>query len=1023
MDLNSNEEIKTFLKIDAPKVEDKAYYAINETRNIITLFDSVDKGPSDKSSDFEEDKIFTETDENSYIYEEICKDTIKESLNGISYSFISYGEYTSNKLKLLIGDVKDYLTNFNSRGLFPRLLDNLIKKEKSQKNMEEKINLKISYFLVHDNDMIDLSYLKNKNNLTEKKLYQNKETIKNEENIVDKIKKVKIEELDNELTFLHNIISLLNELEENGEDKSKNIFSRAHMCINIYIENESIEKKSIINFLILNGSEYLYSRRAEEFKNTYNEIKKTNKNIIKGTKIALETQYTYETLLNLVKLKVNIDNNIDSLNSDNINLIINKNNENSKLTLILHKLFFSTSKIKFRIIGSVTPNIGLYQNFKDTLLFLFDFHNIIKSTKRKNSSNNIVISTIQRSLTNNVVFQNLKKDNIVFELENKISSYKKTIDDYKTKLLQKDKKISFLEQSYKEQINTIKKKFNFNGDINVLISGDENTKEAEIIKNFKEMSEKNIRNEGNLHLLQKKLDSAEEEIKRLKNREELLNSNDTMIKYYLYAQKNNEEKKKDDNDINDIFSQIEKLKNEIAFKNKLLDKYRQEIDNTKKVLLKIPKDLKDADLNLYYNDNKKDDEVKLNENENEEGNLKKNSINYDNIYIDEINQIKKDNQKKIEIIKLNYEKKIQEKNNEIKKMEYNYEGLKLEKNKDIYKYGSEIIKLNKILMNLISNYKRIFNSTLSKKCSIINFNLKKEEFENIIMNVDKDISFNNFPLLYQSLLNTNQIKMNQPFLHSNMKKVYTPLTIKKNDEEIKEDKLKNINNKTANNFKSEMPNTGEKISQFFKEQTNEGKIIFSKEQLQEMSKEAIVIHCLNINNKLIEIENYLTKYIKYKKGFNVEEFEKGEKYKDGIIDELKNKVNKLEISLEEQIKINNKNIFVINSQNRKIDKLQKDTLLYNNLLKHKNINSSILTPNKSTLYNSSAIDYSNRNNINNKTLKKSSSVLSINKVNYPLSPKIRKISTNNSINKLSRQLSPKTREIWKKKLDLKKSDT
>ena len=1020
MDLNSNEEIKTFLKIDAPKVEDKTYYTINETRNIITLFDSVDKGPSDKSSDFEEDKIFTETDENSYIYEEICKDTVKESLNGISYSFISYGEFTSNKLKLLIGDVKDYLSNFNSRGLFPRLLDNLIKKEKSQKNMKEKINLKISYFLVHDNDMIDLSYLKNKNNLTENKLYQNKETIKNnEENIIDKIQKVNIQELENELSFLHNIINLLNELKENEEDESKNIFSRAHMCINIYIENESNEKKSIINFLILNGSEYLYSRRAEEFKTTYNEIKKSNKNVIKGTKIALETQYTYETLLNLVKLKVNIDNNIDSLNSDDINLIINKNNENSKLTLILHKLFFSTSKIKFRIIGSVTPNIGLYQNFKDTLLFLFDFHNIIKSTKKKNSSN-IVLSTIQRSLTNNMIFQNLKKDNIVFELENKISSYKKTIDDYKAKLQQKDKKISFLEQSYKEQINIIKKKFNFNGDINVLISGDENTKEAEIIKNFKEMSENNIRNEGNLRLLQKTLDSAKEEIKRLKNREEVLNTNDTMIKYYLYAQKNNEEKKKDNNDINDAFTQIEKLKKEIAFKNRLLDKYRQEIDNTKKVLLKIPKNLKDSDLNLHYNESKKDDETKLNENE--EGNLKKNSLNSDNIYIDEIKQIKKDNQKKIEIIKLNYEKKIQEKINEIKKMEYNYEGLKLEKKKDLYKYGNEIIKLNKILMNLISNYKRIFDSNLTKKCSIINLNLKKEEFENIIMNADKDINFNNFPLLYQSLLNTNQLKMNQPFLHSNMKKVYTPLTINKNDEEIKDDKLNNTKNKIENNFKSEIPKTGEQISQFFKEQTNEGKIIFSKEQLEEMSKEAIVIHCLNINNKLIGIENYLKKYVKYKKGFNVEEFEKGEKYKDEIIDELKNKVNKLEISLDEQIKINNKNICVINSQNRKIDKLQKDTILYNNLLKYKNINSSILTPNKSTLYNSFVNDISNRNNFDNKTLKKSSSVLSINKVNYPLSPKIKKISAKKSINQLSRQLSPKIREIRENKIYLKKSD-
>ena len=137
---------------------------------------------------------------------------------------------------------------------------------------------------------------------------------------------------------------------------------------------------------------------------------------------------------------------------------------------------------------------------------------------------------------------------------------------------------------------------------------------------------------------------------------------------------------------------------------------------------------------------------------------------------------------------------------------------------------------------------------------------------------------------------------------------------------------------------------------------------------------------------------------------------------------MKNKVNKLEISLDEQIKINNKNICVINSQNRKIDKLQKDTILYNNLLKYKNINSSILTPNKSTLYNSFVNDISNRNNFDNKTLKKSSSVLSINKVNYPLSPKIKKISAKKSINQLSRQLSPKIREIRENKIYLKKSD-
>lgn len=72
MENYSNEIIKTFLKIDSPKYQDKPYYSIDKEKNIITIFDPVDKEPSDKSSKFEQDKIFNENEEYSNIYEEIC---------------------------------------------------------------------------------------------------------------------------------------------------------------------------------------------------------------------------------------------------------------------------------------------------------------------------------------------------------------------------------------------------------------------------------------------------------------------------------------------------------------------------------------------------------------------------------------------------------------------------------------------------------------------------------------------------------------------------------------------------------------------------------------------------------------------------------------------------------------------------------------------------------------------------------------------------------------------------------------
>jgi chromosome segregation ATPase len=232
-------------------------------------------------------------------------------------------------------------------------------------------------------------------------------------------------------------------------------------------------------------------------------------------------------------------------------------------------------------------------------------------------------------------------------------------------------------------------------------------------------------------------------------------------------------------------------------------------------------------------------------------------------------------------------------------------------------------------MELISNYKRIFNSILTKKCSIINYNLKKEEFDKIIMSVDQDINCNNFPLLYQFLLKNKKLKMNQPLLYTNVKKIYEPIKKpeKKEKKEERKEKKEKIKNEIIleNDLKSEIPISSEKINQFFKEETNNGKIIFTKEYLEEMSKESIILHCININNKLNNIENNLNEANKkinilnnIQKKFNNEN------------KELKNKINQLNEKINQLIKIgsslkesisNKKNIY-----NNTINKNQENTI-------------------------------------------------------------------------------------------------
>ena len=134
METYPEDAIKSFLKIETPQIQDTIYYELNTQRNIISLYDPIIKKPSDKTSNFEIDKIFTSENENSYIYEEICLNTIKDALDGFSYSFISYGETSSHKLDVLIGNLDDNYTNLNHRGIYPRLLDDLLKKIKLKEN-------------------------------------------------------------------------------------------------------------------------------------------------------------------------------------------------------------------------------------------------------------------------------------------------------------------------------------------------------------------------------------------------------------------------------------------------------------------------------------------------------------------------------------------------------------------------------------------------------------------------------------------------------------------------------------------------------------------------------------------------------------------------------------------------------------------------------------------------------------------------------------------------------------------------
>ena len=1025
--------IKSFLRIETPKIKDVPFYEIDTSKNLITLYNPSDKKPSDRSSTFELDKIFTNENENSYIFEEICLNTIKDCLEGFSYSFISYGETASKKIDVLIGNIEDSVSNINHRGIYPRLLEGLMKKIKRNEIKENKFNLSMSFFMVYKNNLIDLSVLKDidNNNISRNTLFSKAFTIKNETDIINNMSKIKIVKIEEHLLFINKILSTISNIEKNSKE---NIFSDSHICLVLYLtnkQNNKIIKTSNISFILLNGSEYLYSSETGKLVSQEENSNIINKKVVEGAKKNLETQFTFETVYNCLKSVKCLDNEI--YKKYNINK--KENLLFSNLTTVLYNICFADDieKIKFRIIGTIYPNTGFHQTVKDTVLFLYDCRNIIKRKKDE-------VHNFQNLYDASAEIIEKKKDDYIFQLENKVKNQKKRIDELLKNLNQKENKITFLQNTYIEQINTVKKKLNFPGDISVLIAGDENTKEANFVREMREYQDILKRNQGNIHILEKKLKLANEEILKLKNKNVVKNSDETMVNYYLSLRQQEENRNKEDNSIRVLYKQIDGLKQEIKVKDQINNELKKEIEKKNDILFNLPLSFKENyTLNKdFLNTKNKENSVKsdkASENKNEKlsnNNSESDNLDNDIYYGEKIQKINEENKKNIEILKLKYETILADKNKEFEDIQINIKNNDDFHKKEIFLWKNELIKYNEKFMELLSNYKRIFFSKFPPQYSIVTLKNKKEEFDEILFNLEKEINHLNFPKLFHQLESENNLGITVTGSAANMrktlaKKIQNNIISKENDKKSEE---------KFENYKKNMPPIPvQKIKNTVEEIMGNKKIIRKKEDLESMSKEGIIIHCLDLNKKVEEIENFLEKYTQYRKGFNIEEFENNINYKEKNIKELNEKIDKLRNDLDEQIQANYNSMNVINTQNRIIDKFQREKYLNSILGKNKNYNAS-LHFNENSTYSTLLHSINKNNNPNNyiiggNRMKKSNSCLDFNAIDnneqqiskrdgnlYFPSTRIRNeyIKKNNEMIKSKMRPFSSMRQIKKKKL-------
>ena len=915
-----NEFLKTYLHIHNPTLQDKPYYKLDLSKNILYLHNKINISESDKEGIFEFDKIFTnEKDNNLFIYKTICENILKESFNGKSHCLISYGNTMSDKFKTLIGDI-------NNKGILMQTLDDIIN---NYFDSNENIKAHFSFFALYKDKLLDLNNYNDKifndkleDNLMKKSIELSKNNEINNLNKINLDKNTK-DEVNNKID------KLFSELIKIELESKYHIYSQSHFCFIIFFKNEFDHNTiSTLTFILLNGSELLN-------KNTLSK-----KAEVSSSLISVDSQYIFNSIIYFTSQNKTINPNYLNYEKD----------KTSKLTSILNDICFNPTKanIKFVILGNIIPITGYYETTKDTLMFLFNMRQKCLNNKNNNKKNGRIIS---RKLSNNT------KDDIIFDLENKIKYQADNIERMNKIVEKKDQKIFDLEKNYKVQVDFLKKFFGFKGQVEVLLSGDVNTKEYQEALNIKEAKENAAMLKRNIRLLEKDLKKKEEEIDKIKQKEDIKLNDQIMIKYYLLAEDIKNNKEKDNENKREFFTLIQNLENDIKNKNKIISELKKEIEQKNKILLSLPKSIK----NHINKKERNEEETK------EETKDKKDTE--ENVAITK--EIKKKKKDLMDIIKLNEEEKY--------KIKLKYENLLSQSQKQIEeknKQINDIIENNKIKYNSFKDeLAKLYNIFIN----IINSYYKNKNkitlFEKYISNIEIEINEFNFPNIFK-LIPKQNIKKNY------ITKIKKEETINNNE-----------NNNKSNTFTSEKIKETvlnfDDSSQFislpqiinFMKLKNSNIFSYNKNQLEQISKENLIRTYLEIITYIQKLENYIQKYNKSQinnhKNINI---------KEDIITEYEEKIKKLKEALDKEIQKNYNDIMIINSQKKIIEENNYKNILNtsknrskdfyptisntlynkeNNFLKYRN-SSKIRTSTEKNIYQPTIASLSDKNNYYNK---------------------------------------------------------
>ena len=915
----SEDRIRVYLKVKPSMASDKIFYNVSKDKKVLSLLDNLTLDDPKKSKKIEIDKIFSNKDENSYIYEEVMLNCVNNSLDGENFSFISYGDSNSDKHHIIIG-TPDCYDNINNRGVFPRLLESYINKIDSNEILSDTISLNLSYIMINNNNLIDLTQLMGRENKVLEKITKD-ELIKkyskeikidehNYNNYLRTIKKTPVEKANDSLFFLLQILNLFYKLEAS----SNHFLSWSYFIILLYVTDNNGKTVSTISFIIMPGNEIMLHKNVRR-KSFIGMVEKKDP-------ISLQLKNSATEFLNVVDdILKQIDFKEDKVDND-------KNEKNKKIE-IKSKLFHIIGNLSFDvnnkdakydrryvIVGTMSGNSGHITFTKDTLYFLAQCKKF--STKKK------VSSSKPQNFDNTFFNEKLKaKNDQIYDLESKLKTQEAKVNELNSLMDSKEANLKALQDNYKQQLKSLKAEFGFQGDINNLLKQNVNSIEYEYTQNIRSTTENIKLKNLKIEELKQQIVQIETVIKQLRTLLDVKENDATMLDIIRSLREAKQKKSKDMSVKNYFGKQIEDLEKMNKILEKKVQGYKNEISLKKKILNGLPEIF---NKNINTEINMKTLEVKLNDNDM--------TIKwFINNQKEEKTKIKTNADREEYIVRDKYRNILSQNKNSIKVIGYKLENITTDFQSEKRGYLDELVLLYKCIINIIVNYKKSFLGN----CSIF---ANKDKFDKILNKEEKKVNTITFPLLFVELgkigyghfqLNNKVKAPRKKVIKSKYFKNIAEDDIKKGiDEEMKK------NEKTIVNFrkKSERDKRIFKIINLMKNEFNDKQTdksmeplsielidektkLFTKipkkteSQLNSMTKSELINFCKDNIKIMDEIENFIKNNFEDKDNFNSfdpikereDEIKAKLKYINNKIQEISNKYNNNNISFENSDKI------------------------------------------------------------------------------------------------------------------------